>query len=882
MADTVTVKLKGDARDLNSKLAKVQRGLAGVHKSSALARKSLGSITRTAVSVGNALVVASTALTAFATAAAVRSIINVTTEMEGFRAQLTTYLGDQKLANAELERLGKLANSLPQDIGDLTQAFTVFTRFGLNTSNEAMTAFANIASANSKSIVQFAEAVADSLTGEFERLKEFGIKVSNENGKLIARIGEDTVAVATSASELTKQLTALGEEGGRFAGAAEAQANTLSTALSNLRGALFLAADEVGQGGFGAAVAEAARQITDYINNNDELIQQISVDLTTAFIFLKDVIKIVIANIDLLAYAFIALVGISIGAKIAAIASVMGGALVGSVILATKAFRMFTLAVKRNPIIFAAVAVVTGLNKISESFDVFEQALDGPKKKLDETGEAFDDLSKEQNAFQKLLAEGQAIIDRASGGISDLKSAYAEARAEAKRFAEQAALNNESYTEQQVEAIRAAKEIENLAKVEEAFRLKQQGYIDTAIASKEAELQIEQQRLAMINSTTAEIEAEVTALKAMEAAKKANADITQETLTQLGEEVRDRALLIETTKAQIALETQLVQARLTAGDALGGSIAQQKREIEELNKLMSQTQGDPGELTGVLLQKEKQLRKEILELIGDGAGALEKQQEIEIDRIEYLRDQQIINAEEAGRAVAQINRKYADEIHDYKIQKMEDELARELEMNGIRAEINGKDVELLKVNRETAKKIARDRTEFEKKTEFDKTQFFLEQGATVFNALGAQNRKAFEAAKAMNIAVAIMNTYRAATIALASYPPPFNFIAMAASIATGFAQVSAIRSQQFSGRALGGGVMGGGSYLVGERGPEIFTPATNGGITNNSDLNRMGGTTEVNFTIVANDTRGFDELLTERRGLITQIIADANLERGRR
>jgi hypothetical protein len=42
------------------------------------------------------------------------------------------------------------------------------------------------------------------------------------------------------------------------------------------------------------------------------------------------------------------------------------------------------------------------------------------------------------------------------------------------------------------------------------------------------------------------------------------------------------------------------------------------------------------------------------------------------------------------------------------------------------------------------------------------------------------------------------------------------------------------------GRAAGGSVSNGMSYLVGERGPEIFTPNTGGMITAN---NRMGGTT---------------------------------------
>jgi hypothetical protein len=75
--------------------------------------------------------------------------------------------------------------------------------------------------------------------------------------------------------------------------------------------------------------------------------------------------------------------------------------------------------------------------------------------------------------------------------------------------------------------------------------------------------------------------------------------------------------------------------------------------------------------------------------------------------------------------------------------------------------------------------------------------------------------------------------------------------------------------------------MGNQPYLVGENGPELFTPATSGGITRNDQLGG-GGTTNVTFNIVANDTAGFDQLLTSRRGLITTIIADAQLERGRR
>ena len=51
------------------------------------------------------------------------------------------------------------------------------------------------------------------------------------------------------------------------------------------------------------------------------------------------------------------------------------------------------------------------------------------------------------------------------------------------------------------------------------------------------------------------------------------------------------------------------------------------------------------------------------------------------------------------------------------------------------------------------------------------------------------------------------------------------------------------------GRAAGGPVRGGTSYLVGEKGPELFTPSSSGNITPNSAL---GGNTVVNITVNEN------------------------------
>jgi tape measure domain-containing protein len=251
-------------------------------------------------------------------------------------------------------------------------------------------------------------------------------------------------------------------------------------------------------------------------------------------------------------------------------------------------------------------------------------------------------------------------------------------------------------------------------------------------------------------------------------------------------------------------------------------------------------------------------------------GSLDTEYKMDMDALKVHLDNKLIAEEDYQRQLARLKREYATRSNEIYIQQIQTE--RDQRQISIQAEQQ----RLGKTQQQ-----AKDYAEFMMKTEIQKTQFAIESAGQMFSALGAQNKKAFEAAKAFNIANAIMNTYMAATKAMASYPFPFSLIAAGAAVAMGLAQVAQIRSQQYSGRALGGPVMGGQTYMVGESGPELFTPNTTGSITRNSDLGG-GGAVNVTFNIQANDTAGFDDLLLSRRGLIRSVISDAMLESGRR
>jgi phage-related minor tail protein len=67
----------------------------------------------------------------------------------------------------------------------------------------------------------------------------------------------------------------------------------------------------------------------------------------------------------------------------------------------------------------------------------------------------------------------------------------------------------------------------------------------------------------------------------------------------------------------------------------------------------------------------------------------------------------------------------------------------------------------------------------------------------------------------------------------------------------GISEYDALTMAGISGtRANGGPVMGGGTYLVGERGPELFTPGTSGSITPN---NALGGSTSITVNVNGGD-----------------------------
>ena len=153
----------------------------------------------------------------------------------------------------------------------------------------------------------------------------------------------------------------------------------------------------------------------------------------------------------------------------------------------------------------------------------------------------------------------------------------------------------------------------------------------------------------------------------------------------------------------------------------------------------------------------------------------------------------------------------------------------------------------------------------------------LDATGDALQKLSGINKTAFRAYQAFQIAMATVNTFRAVSNALQQFPFPLNLAVAAGEAARGFATVAAIRATAPP-RIAGGRVNEGQPYMVGEGGkPELFVPQSSGTIVPNNQLTG----TNVNITIMANDTEGFDDLLESRRATVVNIINDALNSQGK-
>lgn len=226
----------GLIRRVRSSLATMEREDAGRH------RRVMGRLNGVVAGyrrIGRAAMQAATAGAGAAGAIFGAGLVGITRtaiEFERYEAVLIGLEGSQAKAKASMAWVMEFAKTTPYEIGQVMDAFVRLRAYGIDPTDGTMRALGDTASTMGKDIMSAVEMLADAQSGEFERLKEFGIRASQvgdrvtfswvENGKTMTRSSQKAGA------EITRTL--LDILGPRNAGAMARQSRTLGGIWSGL------------------------------------------------------------------------------------------------------------------------------------------------------------------------------------------------------------------------------------------------------------------------------------------------------------------------------------------------------------------------------------------------------------------------------------------------------------------------------------------------------------------------------------------------------------------------------------------------------------------------------------------------------------------------
>ncbi|MGO1190271.1 tape measure protein [Vibrio casei] len=241
-------------------LKKGERALNDVTKAGKKTESSIGGVTK-----GLGLMAA-----AWVAVSQVQNLTNISRQFDVLNAQLITATGSAENAAVAFGALQQFASETPYDLQQTVKAFNQLVNLGLTPSEAALKSYGNTAAAMGKDLSQLVEAVADAATGEFERLKEFGIKAKSQGDQVSFTFRGVTETVGKNAREIEQYLMALGDN--EFAGAMETRAATLDGALSNLGDTwdnLYLT---ISQNGAGQLIEGSVRGATNAVQGAIDII----------------------------------------------------------------------------------------------------------------------------------------------------------------------------------------------------------------------------------------------------------------------------------------------------------------------------------------------------------------------------------------------------------------------------------------------------------------------------------------------------------------------------------------------------------------------------------------------------------------------------------
>lgn len=198
-----------------------------------------------------------------------KDIIDTASKFQTFEAVLKNTLGSQSAAQIALRDIQAFAAQTPFAVDELTGSFVKLANQGFVPTTEELRKLGDLASSTGKGFDQLAEAIIDAQTGEFERLKEFGVRAKKQGDQVTFTFkGVETQTKFTS-SAIREYLLSLGEAEG-VSGSMAAISKTLGGQISNLGDSWTNFLKVVGDGNKGP-LSGAVSGLSNLLNKATEL-----------------------------------------------------------------------------------------------------------------------------------------------------------------------------------------------------------------------------------------------------------------------------------------------------------------------------------------------------------------------------------------------------------------------------------------------------------------------------------------------------------------------------------------------------------------------------------------------------------------------------------
>ena len=167
-------------------------------------RKRVKSLTGTVFNLKTAFVAMASSVAAGAVA---KGFLGTAMAFEKYETILKTITGSSQAARESMDWITKFTAKTPYDLDQVTASFVKLAAYGFDPTDKSLKVLGDTAAGMGKDLIMAVEMFADAATGEFERLKEFGIRAKQEGDKVTFSWVENGAQMVKTAKKTQAGIT---------------------------------------------------------------------------------------------------------------------------------------------------------------------------------------------------------------------------------------------------------------------------------------------------------------------------------------------------------------------------------------------------------------------------------------------------------------------------------------------------------------------------------------------------------------------------------------------------------------------------------------------------------------------------------------------------